>query len=93
MTVEQAVQVVVGNTVAVLTDVPDKRGEWWEALGQLQEQVQAQGLGDLSTFLGLLRQLVEGTQTGHLEPHVPPDFRQAWEAVVRGISGHEEQHN
>ena len=82
---------VVGNTVAVLTGVPGKRGEWWEVLGQWQEQARAQELSDLSTFLGLLRQLVEGMAPGHLEAHVPPDFRQAWDAVVRGIAEQEEQ--
>ena len=88
---EQVVQLVVGKTVAVLTDAPEKRGEWWETLGQLQEQARAQELGDFSTFLGLLQQLVEGTQPGHLEAHVPPPFRQAWNDVVHGIAEQEEQ--
>jgi tetratricopeptide (TPR) repeat protein len=85
------VQVAVRNTIAVLTGVPQKKGEWWERLGQLQAQASAQGLGESAAFLGLLRQLVEGTQPGHLEAHVPPPFRQAWNDVVHGIAEQEEQ--
>ena len=38
VTLEQAVDVVVQNTVAVMMEVPEKREEWWEALGQLLAQ-------------------------------------------------------
>jgi tetratricopeptide (TPR) repeat protein len=84
MTVEQALQVVVNNTVAVLTAVPEKKGEWWGALGQLQEQAATQGLGEFAAFLGLLRQLLEGASPADLADDVPPEFRQAWEAVIGG---------
>ncbi len=83
---EQAVQVVVQNTIAVLTQVPEKRAEWWRALGQLQGQVRAQGLAELAVFLGLLRRLVEGARPEGLAREVPEAFREAWEQVVRGTS-------
>ena len=85
MTLEQAVQVVVQNTIAVLTSVPEKKDEWWETLGQLQRRARAQGGGEFSAFLGLLQRLVEGTSPAALAAQVPPEFRQAWEAIVRGI--------
>ena len=85
MTLEQAVQAAVANTVAVLTQVPERQEEWWGALGQLQDQVQAAGHADLAAFLGLLRQLVEGASPEHLDARVPPGSRPAWEATVRQL--------
>jgi hypothetical protein len=86
MTLEQATHTIVSNTIAVLTHAPERREEWWEALGQLQRQVQAQDYADFATFLGLLRQLIEGMDPASLAPRVPPPFRQAWEAIARAIS-------
>jgi hypothetical protein len=86
MTLEQAVDMVVNNTIAVLTQVPEKKGEWRGALGQLEAQVKAQELDAFAAFLGLLRQLVEGASPAGLAPQVPPEFREAWEAVVQGTS-------
>jgi predicted RecB family endonuclease len=83
---EQALQVIVGKTVAVLTQVPEKKGEWWEALGQLQQQAGAQGASDLAAFIALLRQLVEGADPAALAPRVPAPFRQAWEEIVGAIT-------
>ena len=85
MTLEQVVQVAVANTVAVLTQVPERREVWWGALGQVQAQVQAAGEADLAAFLGLLRQFLEGASLERLAITVPPDYRPAWEVVVEGL--------
>jgi uncharacterized protein (DUF2267 family) len=87
MTIEQALPLVVNNTVAVLTRVPEKKAEWWGMLGQLQGQVKAQGLDEFAAFLGVLRQLVEGAKPESLASEIPAAFRQAWQAVVRGLAG------
>ncbi len=76
----------VGNTVAVLTQVPEKKEEWWQTLGQLAEQAQAQELAEFATFLGLLRQLVEGASPEGLASEVPVAFEAAWAAVGRGLA-------
>jgi tetratricopeptide (TPR) repeat protein len=85
VTREQALQAVVANTVAVLTQVPGKKGEWWQALGQLQSQAKEQDAPNFAAFLGVLRQLVEGTAPEGLAGSVPVEYREAWEAVLRGI--------
>ena len=72
------------NTVAVLTEAPDKKEEWWNALGELHKQVKAAGDDDFAAFLDALRRLVEGTRPESLGDRVPAPFREAWEAVVRG---------
>ena len=85
MTWEQVVQVAVANTVAVLTQVPERREVRWGALGQVQAQVQAAGEADLAAFLGLLRQLLEGASLERLAITVPPDYRPAWEVALEGL--------
>jgi hypothetical protein len=82
---------VVANTIAVLTRVPEKKGEWWGALRELQAQLKAQGEEGFAAFLGLLQQLIEGASPADLASGVPPEFRGAWEAVMHGISDQEEQ--
>ena len=82
MGIEQMLQVIVGNTAAVLTHAPEKKGEWWEALGRIQQQAEAQGDSDLAAFIALVRQLVEGADPAVLGPRVPAMFRQAWEGIV-----------
>ena len=85
ISLEQAVQVVVGNTVAVLTRFPEKKAEWWQALGQMQAQVEAGGNADFAAFLGVVRQLVEGAAPERLTPQVPEEFQEAWQAILDGI--------
>jgi len=81
------VELAVHSTVAVLTQVADKRGEWWETLGQVQAQARAQHDGDLATFLDLPRQVVEGTPAQRLAGRVPPPFRPAWQALLARLEG------
>ncbi len=50
------------------------------------QQVKAGGDDDFAAFLDALRRLVEGARPESLSDRVPAPFREAWEAVVRGIS-------
>jgi tetratricopeptide (TPR) repeat protein len=83
LTLDQALQVVADNTVAVLTRVPHQRDAWWENLGQLQQQAQALDDLDFAALLGLLRRFVEGTDPTSLTSLVPPQFRQFWDDILR----------
>jgi|SRR5579859_2069031 len=58
-------------------------------VGQLQAQVQAQGLGAFSAFLGVVRQLVAGAAPGGLTPQVPAEYRAAWDQIQSGIANKE----
>ena len=93
MTLEQATELAVNTTVAVLTQAPERREEWWQALGQLQQQAgsqrQPQEWAGFATFLGLLRQLLEGADPTALTPRVPPPFRPRWDALLRAISAND----
>jgi tetratricopeptide (TPR) repeat protein len=86
MTIERATQVAVNNTIAVLTQAPERKAEWLDALEQLQAQTTAQELGDFAAFLGLLRQVVEGTAVDSLAAGVPPSFAAAWAALSTALS-------
>ena len=48
--------------------------------------MKAAGDEDFAAFLDALRRLVEGARPESLGDRVPAPFREAWEAVVRGIS-------
>ncbi|MCZ7568954.1 MAG: hypothetical protein M5U01_10260 [Ardenticatenaceae bacterium] len=85
MTIAQALEVVVDNTVTVLREAPEKRAEWGQVLEELRSQVKAQGLDEFALFLEQLSRLVEGTMPEVLTPHVPPAFQEAWEELVRRI--------
>jgi tetratricopeptide (TPR) repeat protein len=88
MTLEQAIEQVVGNTAAVLTSAPEHKDEWMEALGQWQAQAaQAQGLGDFAAFCGLLRELVGGADAAGLAARVPESMRAAWDDLMRRVKG------
>ena len=86
-TLEELLQMIAGNTVAVLTAAPEHKEEWWQQLGQLQEQAQAQGDEAFGQLLGLLRRLVEGADTARLGPEVPAAYKEVWETVLRGLRG------
>jgi hypothetical protein len=62
-----------------LTDVPDKKGEWWGTLGQLQAQLDQADAADLAQQA---RQLLEGADPARLAPQVPSDFAPAWQAIL-----------
>ncbi len=87
MTPDQVLQVVMDNTIAVLTRAPEKKSEWRGALEELRGQAQAQEMEDFAVFLSLLCQLVEGAKCGFLTPRVPAEFCEAWQAILHGVSG------
>ena len=83
---ERLMAAFIGNTVSVLTDAPDKKGEWLEALTGLQAQAQAAGADEWAAFAGALRQLVEGEAPEALTQNVPPAFQAAWAQVLQALS-------
>jgi hypothetical protein len=87
MTAEQAIELLVKNTAAVLTSAPEHQDEWAEALGQWQEAADAQGLGDFATFCGLLRELLGGADALALAARVPESMRAAWGDVMKRVKG------
>lgn len=84
-TVEQVIHVVVENTVAVLTDSPEQKQEWLEALGAWQVGLHEQGLESLAVFLGIVQQLVDGIDPPRLTPQIPAEFHDVWDNLLRAI--------
>ncbi len=78
--------VVVSNTVSVMTKMPEKKPDWWNDLGQLQSQARSAELDDLASFLGLVRQLVEGSSQEQLTAQVPEEYQQAWQSILEEIA-------
>ncbi|MCD6555291.1 MAG: hypothetical protein J7M16_14930, partial [Anaerolineae bacterium] len=85
MTLEQMGDVVVQNTVAVMTKVPEKREEWWGALGQLQAQAQQQGEAGFAAFAGAVQQVVEGAPPARVSVELEEPFAAAWRRLVEGL--------
>jgi tetratricopeptide (TPR) repeat protein len=79
-------QVLIRNTIAVLTDVPDKKGEWWDTLRKLEQQSKQADEQDLVAYVHCLVRLVEGTVPVSLTPGIPEDFKPDWRAILDGIS-------
>jgi tetratricopeptide (TPR) repeat protein len=86
MTVEQVIQVVVAKTVAVLGKRQEQKQEWWQLLGEWQAEAYEKGLESLARFLGIVQQLVGGTDPEKLNVQVPAGLRVAWQSIMRGIS-------
>jgi tetratricopeptide (TPR) repeat protein len=85
VTLEQAVDVVVQNTVAVMTEMPEQREEWWGALGQLLAQVRQQGDAGFAAFLGAVQQVVEGADPARVRVELEEPFAEAWRRLVEGL--------
>lgn len=85
MTVKQAIEVVVANTVAVLTDGPERKQEWLGVLGEWQAVMSEQGLESPAVFLGVVRQLVDGIDPAQLTPQIPAEFQEVWDNLLRAI--------
>ena len=68
-----------------LNQAPDKKDEWWDALGQLHAQVTAGGDADFAAFLDACRRLVEGAQPDTLSSQITGPYRPAWQAILQAI--------
>lgn len=86
MTLEQFLDGVVKVTIAVMSTQPEKKGEWWQALGQFQSQARRHADRDRMAFFDALRQLVEGASSERLSPLVPDDYTAYWQEILSGIS-------
>ena len=86
MTLEQFLDGVVKVTIAVLSHKPEKKGEWWQALGQFHTQARRHVDRDRMAFFDALRQLVEGASPERLSSLVPEDFQCYWQEILNGIS-------
>jgi tetratricopeptide (TPR) repeat protein len=85
VTLGQMVDMVVQNTVAVMTEVPEQREEWWGALGQLQVQARQHGEAGFAAFLGVVRQVVEGADPARVSAELEESFAEAWRRLVEGL--------
>ncbi len=60
-------QVLIKNTLAVLTGATDKKGEWWKALQGLQKDAKEQGENNLAGYVDALLRLLEGADPSSLQ--------------------------
>jgi tetratricopeptide (TPR) repeat protein len=87
---QELLQLVANTTVAVLTIAPEHRPEWQDAVLQLRDQA---GTGDqeLADLLGLVVELLSGTEAAALAEWVPAGLAPVWQAIMQGIGEAEEQ--
>jgi tetratricopeptide (TPR) repeat protein len=79
-------KVLIQNTIDVLTRIPNKSSEWWDALRELEKQAKDQNGQNLARYLNALIRLVEGTNAASLTSSVPDEFKPDWQAILDGIS-------
>jgi hypothetical protein len=82
LTLEQFLDGVVQVTIAVLTRLPDKKGEWWEKLNLFHAQAQRHADRERAAFFDALRQLLEGASPARLSSQVPEAFQRYWQTVL-----------
>jgi tetratricopeptide (TPR) repeat protein len=87
VTLEQVVDMVVQNTVAVLTDAPEKREQWWGTLVQSQAQAQQSGNTGFAAFLEAVQQVVEGADQARVSVELEEPFVEAWGRLVEELGG------
>ena len=83
------VQIMIQNTYAVLKKVPEKRGEWWDALRKFQAQASQDGQSDWAALAGALLRLVEGAPPQSLTEQIPQPFLPAWQELINLLSEEE----
>jgi tetratricopeptide (TPR) repeat protein len=86
LTLEQMVGVVVQSTVAVMTEAPERREEWWEELRQWQAQARQRGEAGFAAFLGAVQQVVEGVDLARVRVELEEPFAEAWRRLCQRIS-------
>jgi hypothetical protein len=80
---EEQLRILVANTVAVLTRVPERRDEWRQAVAQVLAQAQSAGHGDLIGLGQAMLALLDG------EPADLPEenpFRATWQEILDRIA-------
>ena len=83
MTLEQMIDVIVQNTVVVLTVAPEQRAEWQASLGQAQAQ-QNNDAG-FAAFLGAVQQVLEGTDPAEVDVALEEGYAEAWQRLVEAL--------
>ena len=86
MTLDQVMDAIVSNTVAVLTTQPAGREAWWQSLGDLERQAREAQAEAFAAFARCLRNLVLGDKPAAVAPDIPAEFRPVWERIVAGIA-------
>jgi tetratricopeptide (TPR) repeat protein len=77
--------VLIQDTIAVLIDVPDKKGEWWKELRKLEQQAKEQNEQDLAWYMHGLVRLVEGAEPASLTASIPDEFKPDWQAILDSV--------
>jgi hypothetical protein len=77
---------IMNNTIAVLTNSPNRKGDWLNALHGLKKQaLEEYKMPDLAQYLGAIIRLVEGDAPETLESEIPKILAADWEKIVEAI--------
>ena len=78
----EQLRVIVANTIAVLTAMPDKLEEWRETIANRAQRAQAEDDAPLAELLEAILELLAGG-----EPELAPDHphHDAWQQIIDGI--------
>lgn len=77
---------IIHNTIAVLTNSPERKGDWLDALRGLKRQAfEEYKMPDLAQYLGALIQLVEGENPAALKNDIPKILMSDWEQIIEAV--------
>jgi hypothetical protein len=82
----EARQQVMNNTIAVMTNSPERKRDWLQALRGLKADAESNDLPDFVRYTGVLIRLVEGEAHADLNGGVPPVYVGDWETITRSLN-------
>ena len=82
----EAREQVMHNTIAVLTNSPERKADWLTALEGLKRDAQSNDLPDFEQYAGVLIQLVRGSSPSDLGSRIPPMFIGDWEKITGSMN-------
>jgi hypothetical protein len=82
----EAREQVMHNTIAVLTNSPERKADWLTALEGLEQDARSNDLPEFEQYAGVLIQLVKGASPTDLRSGIPPMFMGDWEKITSSMN-------
>jgi hypothetical protein len=77
--------VIANNTIAVMTDRPDRREEWFEVVQGIQAQAEEHDVAPMVALLDAITRLLMGESSDEVAPGLEGPYAACWERIVGGV--------
>jgi CHAT domain-containing protein/tetratricopeptide (TPR) repeat protein len=79
-------EVIVDNTVAVMTNEPQLREEWFDDVRQIRQQAQREGHAQMAALLDAITDLLMGDDVSSIQPTLGGVYELCWKGIVRELT-------